>query len=39
MELVETNPLTYNTLHFDQYSRFAIRLNISWFLAINSKMN
>ena len=24
-KLVETNPLIYNTLHFDQYSRLAIR--------------
>ena len=28
VELVETNPLMYNTLHFDQYSLLAIRLNI-----------
>ena len=37
VELDETNPLTYNTLHFDQYLRLNIRSNIFLFSAINSK--
>ena len=39
VELVKTNPLMYNTWHFDQYSRVAICLNIFWFSANNSKPN
>ena len=39
VEFVKTNPLMYNTLQFGQYSRLAIRLNIFWFSAINSKTN
>ena len=39
VELFESNPLTYNTLHFDQYSRLSIRLNIFWFSAKISKTN
>ena len=37
MLIVETeiNPLIYNTLQFDQYSRLAILLNIFWFSAKN----
>ena len=35
VELVETNPLIYNTLHFDQYSR---GLNIFRVLANNLKL-
>ena len=35
--IVEANPLIYNTLHFDQYSRIAIRLDIFWFSVNNSK--
>ena len=37
VELVETNLLICNILHFDQYSRLAIRLNIFLFSANNSK--
>ena len=37
VELVKRNPLIYNTLHFDQYSRLAFPLNIFLFSAINSK--
>ena len=36
VELVETNSLIYNTLHFDQYSRLAFRFNIFRF-STNSK--
>ena len=32
-----TNPLIYNTLHFDQYSRIVIRLKKFRFSAKNSK--
>ena len=39
VELVNTNPLIYNTLHFDQYPGLAIRLNIFRFSEINSKTN
>ena len=35
LDLVKTNPLIYNTLKFDQYSRFAISLNI--FLVFDQK--
>ena len=38
-ELVEMNSLIYNTLHFDQNSRLATRLNIFQFSANNSKTN
>ena len=38
VELVESNPLIL-TLHFDQYSRFAIHLNIFWFSSNNSITN
>ena len=38
-ELVESNPLIYNTLHFDQYSCLAIRFNIFRFSANNAKTN
>ena len=31
VELVETKPLIYNTLHLDQYLRLAIRLTIFLF--------
>ena len=37
VELVESNPLMYNTLPFDQYSRLAIRFNTFQFLVSNSK--
>ena len=37
VELVETNPLMYSTLDFDQYSLLAISLNIYQFSANNSK--
>ena len=37
VELVKTTPLIYNTLHFDQYSRLAIRLNIFRYSAIKSE--
>ena len=37
VELVETNPLMYNTLHFDQYPRLVIPSNILQFSANNSK--
>ena len=31
VELVDTNPLIYNTLHFDQYSRpLFVIANIFW---------
>ena len=39
VEHVETNPLIYKTLHFDQYSHLAIRLNIFRFSGTNSKTN
>ena len=39
VELVESNPLIYNTLHFGQYSRIVIVLNIFRFSAKNSKTN
>ena len=39
VEHVETNPYIYNTLHLDQYSCLAIRLNIILFSAIYSETN
>ena len=39
VELVETNPLIYSTLHFDHYSRLDISLIIFRFLVNNSKTN
>ena len=39
VKFVESNPLIYNTVKFDQYSRLAIRLNIFRFSANNSKTN
>ena len=39
IQLLRTNPLIYNTMHFDQYSRPAIRLNILSVSSSNSKMN
>ena len=39
VELLETNPLIYNTLQFDKYSRLAILLINFYFLAENSKTN
>ena len=39
LDLVKTNSLIYNTLKFDQYSRFAISLHIFWFSTKNSKTN
>ena len=38
-ELVESNPLIYNTFKFDQYSHLVIRLNIFRFPAIYSETN
>ena len=39
VELVKTNLLLCNTMHFDQYSLLAILLNIFLFSANNSKTN
>ena len=39
LELIETHPLIYNTLQFDQYSQLAILLNIFQDLAKISKNN
>ena len=39
VEHVETNPLIYNTLYFDQFPRLAIRSNIFRFSANNLKTN
>ena len=39
VELDKSNPLIYNTLHFDQYSRLPICLNIFQFYASNSNSN
>ena len=39
VDLVESNPLIYNTLQFDQYSRITVRLNIYCFSAKISKTN
>ena len=39
VELVESNPLIYNTLHFDQYSRLTILLDIFRYSAKISKTN
>ena len=39
LEHVQTNPLIYNTLHFDPYSRFSICSNIFRFSANNLKKN
>ena len=39
VELVKTNPLMYNVLYSNQYSRLSIRLNIFRFSANNSKTN
>ena len=39
VEIVETNLLIHNTLHFDQYSCIAIRLNFFRFSATNLKTN
>ena len=36
VELVETNPLIYETLHFHQYSRLTNRFNIFQFSVIKS---
>ena len=39
VEFVEMNPLIYNELQFDQYSRLALLLNNIWILAKISKTN
>ena len=39
VELVESNPMVYNTFHFDQYSHLSIHLNSFRFLAKISKTN
>ena len=39
VELVVSNPLMCNTLHYDQYSHLTICLNTFRFLANNSKTN
>ena len=39
VEVVETNPLVYNTLHFDQYSHLTTLLNIFWFSAKITKID
>ena len=39
VEYMETNSLTNNKLHFDQYPRLSIRSKNFWFSAINWKTN
>ena len=39
VELVETNPLIYNTLHFEHYLRLATRSNIFRYSSDESKTN